>query len=103
MALVLGLKTSRDIWLDLEDRYASQSLAEQIQLYWSLQYIQKGNLFMQEYLLKAKHLPDSLSAVGTLVTDTNLQQSILAGLDLTYDAIVTTLTTTMNSISMSDF
>ncbi|KAL5727387.1 hypothetical protein ACHQM5_000592 [Ranunculus cassubicifolius] len=95
MALILGLKTSRDMWLALEGRYASQSIAEQMRLRRSLQHIRKGNLSMQEYLLKAKRLSDSLAAAGP--------PSILTSLESSYDAIVTTLTTTMNSISMSDF
>ncbi|KAL8127329.1 hypothetical protein AgCh_014300 [Apium graveolens] len=103
MALIPGLKTSRDIWVALETHYASQSLAEQMRLRRSLQHIRKGNLSMQEYLLKVKRLSDSLAAAGTVVPETDLQQNILTVLDSAYDAIVTTLTATMNSLSMSDF
>lgn len=72
MALILGLKTSRDIWLALYARYASRSLAEQMQIHRSLQHIRKGNLSMQEYLLRAKHLSDSLALDGILVPEFDL-------------------------------
>ncbi|KAF6135928.1 hypothetical protein GIB67_006820 [Kingdonia uniflora] len=55
------------------------------------------------YFLHAKELADSLAASGHLMSDPDLQQIILSGLDNAYDAIVTTLTATMADISMNDF
>ncbi|KAL5710519.1 hypothetical protein ACHQM5_021069 [Ranunculus cassubicifolius] len=69
----------------------------------SLQHIRKGNLSMQDFLSKAKCLSDSLAAAGIVVSENDLKQNILTGLDSAYDATVTTLTTFMTSISMSDF
>ncbi|KAF5186816.1 Lipase [Thalictrum thalictroides] len=68
-----------------------------------LQTIRKGNRTIYEYCLHVKTLADSLAASGHPISDSDLQQMILNGLDSNYDAIVTTLTTRVDDINMDDF
>ncbi|KAL5711076.1 hypothetical protein ACHQM5_021571 [Ranunculus cassubicifolius] len=58
---------------------------------------------MSQYFLHAKQLSDSLAASGNQMSTSDLQQIILQGLDSAYDAIVTTLTATVDDIEMEDF
>ncbi|OVA03241.1 hypothetical protein BVC80_8977g9 [Macleaya cordata] len=51
----------------------------------------------------AKRLADSLIASDCPVTDYEIQHALLAGLDTSYDPIVTSLTTTMHSMGFEDF
>ena len=74
-----------------------------MQILRDLQTMRKGNLLIEDYLQNAKKLADNLSASGNPMVETNLQQVILNGLDTTYDAIVTSLTTTLDDTTMEDF
>ncbi|KAF8379933.1 hypothetical protein HHK36_027398 [Tetracentron sinense] len=65
--------------------------------------MRKGSLSMTEYFLHVKQLADHLAASGQPMLDTDLQQTLLSGLDSSYDAIVTTLTATIDDFSMDDF
>lgn len=58
---------------------------------------------MVDYLQRAKELADSLATSGHPMQESDLQQLILNGLDTAYDAIVTSLTTTIDDTSMEDF
>lgn len=100
---MVGISTSREVWAALERHYASKSRARIMQLRRELQTIRKGSQTMQHYFLKAKQLADSLASSGHPIETSDLQQIILAGLDSAYDAIVTTLTTTVTDSSMDDF
>ncbi|KAF6152137.1 hypothetical protein GIB67_031459 [Kingdonia uniflora] len=100
---VVGLSTSRAVWDALQKHYASKSRARIMQLRRELQTMRKGSKPMKDYFLHAKELADSLAASGHPMSDPDLQQIILSGLDNAYDAIVTTLAATMADISMDDF
>ncbi|OVA09277.1 hypothetical protein BVC80_8359g5 [Macleaya cordata] len=100
---VMGFSTSHGVWMALENQYASRSQAHLIQLQRELQTIRKGNLSMNDYLLHAKKIVDSLAAYGQPFSVPVVQQMILGGLDSVYDAIVTTLTATCSTTSMEDF
>ncbi|OVA13368.1 hypothetical protein BVC80_285g105 [Macleaya cordata] len=102
-ALVVGCPTSRAIWLVLERQFSSCSRARQLQLQRALQTIRKDALSMSDYLLHAKKLADALAATGEGFSEAALQQMLLGGLDSSYDAIVTTLTTRLDSMTMADF
>ncbi|KAF6134584.1 hypothetical protein GIB67_022324 [Kingdonia uniflora] len=103
LAQVVGLSTSRAIWDALQKHYASKARARIMQLRRELQTMHKGSKPMKDYFLHAKELTDSLAASGHPMSDSDLQQIILSGLDNAYDAIVTMLTTTMADITMDDF
>ncbi|KAF6163462.1 hypothetical protein GIB67_029311 [Kingdonia uniflora] len=103
LAQVVGLSTSRAVWDALQKHYASKSRAHIMQLRCELQTMRKGSKPMKDYFLHAKELADSLVASGQPMSDPDLQQIILSGLDNAYNAIVTTITATMVNITMDDF
>ncbi|KAF6152609.1 hypothetical protein GIB67_013056 [Kingdonia uniflora] len=58
---------------------------------------------MPEYFDHAKTLADSLAASEHPLPEADVQQIILSGLDFAYDAIVASLTATVDDIMMDDF
>ncbi|KAF8402888.1 hypothetical protein HHK36_010980 [Tetracentron sinense] len=100
---VVGLASSRAVWVMLENQFASRSRARIMQIRRELQTMRKGNLTMVDYFQKAKQLADNLAASGNTMPDCDLQQCLINGLDSAYDAIVTTLTATLENTSMDDF
>lgn len=58
---------------------------------------------MVDYLQCAKLLADSLASSDNPILNSDLKQVILNGLDTTYNAIVTSLPTTIYDTSMEDF
>lgn len=99
---VSGLDTSREVWQALEKRYATKTKAHKMQLKRQLHNLKKGNDTMQEYFSKAKKLFDAHAASGTVLSEEDMQQTVLAGLDQAYDAIVTSLST-LENIDMDTF
>lgn len=97
------LTTSKEIWSSLESLYGSKSDAQVHHLHCELRALRKGSQTMRQYIDRARDLVDSLAAADTTVTDKEFRHCLLAGLDSTYDAIVTSLTTTMSSLSVEDF
>lgn len=103
LAQVVGLKTSKAVWDALGRIMASKSKSRLMYLRRELQTIRKGSLTMADYFLKVKRLGDALAASGEPIRNSDLQQMLLSGLDSSYDAIVTTLTATLNEVPMDDF
>ncbi|OVA09186.1 Lipase [Macleaya cordata] len=97
-----GLSTSREVWIALEKRFAPKTRAHHMHLRQELQTLRNGNKIMQQYFSFAKQLFDALAASGNPITDNDLQQAILSGLDQSYDAIVTSLTTLI-TVDMDEF
>ncbi|OVA00187.1 hypothetical protein BVC80_1677g4 [Macleaya cordata] len=103
LAQVVDYETSREVWLSLIESLASKSEARQMQLHRDLQNIKKGDSSMKDYVLCAKALADQLATTGNKISLSNLKQFILQGLESSYDAIVTSLQTTMAHTSFEDF
>lgn len=97
------LTTSKEIWSSLESLYCSKSDAQIHHLHCELRALKKGSQSMRAYIDRARDLVDSLAAANTVVTDKESRHCLLAGLDSSYDAIVTSLTTTMSSLTVEDF
>lgn len=62
-------KTSVDVWATIERRFGTTSDIKISSLRHALYSIKKAGLTVKEYLLKVKTLCDSLTAVGSLVTE----------------------------------
>lgn len=76
----VGVSSSRDLWLKLEQRFGGVSNAHIHQLQSRLQSIQKDSQSMSDYLQQLKEIYDSLTATGAFVSDRNLITSTLAKL-----------------------
>ena len=80
MAEVVGLSTSREVWLALENTFSHQSKAREIRLKDDLQLMRRGTRSVTEYARAFKTLCDQLHAIGRPVDDTDKVHWFLCGL-----------------------
>ncbi|OVA09844.1 hypothetical protein BVC80_1753g44 [Macleaya cordata] len=89
LAQLIGLETAREAWNYLETSYFNENTARVPQLRQQLQTLRKGNLSMDEYLVKIKGITNVLGFVRQSVSDSDLILTILRGLGAEYQNFVT--------------
>ena len=89
LAQMVGLTTSREVWVALERLFASHSSARTIQTRQFLASTKKGNLSISDYFQKMKSFSDNLATIGQPLQNHEFTAYLLGGLDTSYDAIVT--------------
>jgi hypothetical protein len=99
---VIGLSTSREVWLTLETLFSAQSQSRIMQLKQQLATLKKGVLSISAYYQKAQGFSQLLAAVGKPMEASELVSIILVGLGLEYDPLVTSMTTCQDLISLSE-
>lgn len=66
---ISSFDTTRDAWTQLEKAYALQSRARVIQVKKEMQYLKKGGMSINDYVLKIKFLADDLEGAGFPLTE----------------------------------
>jgi len=99
---VIGLTTSREVWLTLETLFSTQSQSPIMQLKQQVSNMKKGSQTISAYFQKAQGFSHLLAAVGKPIEASELVTHILAGLGAEYDPVVTSVTTRQDSISLND-
>jgi hypothetical protein len=99
---VVGLHTSRDVWITLGKNFAAQSKARIVQIHNQLATLKKGALFITNYFQKAQTLAHTLAAIDEPLKESETISYILAGLSTDNDHLVTSVTTRVDPISMED-
>ncbi|XP_058106958.1 uncharacterized protein LOC131250692 [Magnolia sinica] len=89
MAKVVGLSTSREVWLSLENTFSHQSKAREIHLKDDLQLMKCGTRSVTEYARAFKALCDQLYAIGRAVDDTDKVHWFLRGLGFEFTSFST--------------
>ena len=89
MAEVVGLSTSREVWLTLENTFSHRSKAREIRLKDDLQLMRRGTRSITEYARAFEAFCDQLHAIGRLVDDTNKVHWFLRGLGLDFTSFST--------------
>ena len=64
LSQMVGLTTSREVWVALERMFASHSSTRAIQTRQFLAFTKKGNLSISDYFQKMKSFSDNLAAIG---------------------------------------
>ena len=105
LSTVYGLHTSKQVWMALTNRFASQSRSHISQLKRQIQGLQQGSKSCTEYLKSAKSYADQLAAVGKPIDDEDLVSFIMSGLNPSFNSFVTayTVATRDHSPSFIDF
>jgi transposase InsO family protein len=105
LSTVYGLNTSRQVWMSLASRYASQSKSRITHLKRQLQTMRQDARTCTEYLQMAKSWADQLAAVGKPVDEDDLISFILSGLNPSFNVFITTfnLTTRDTPLPYADF
>ena len=87
MAQMVGLSTSREVWIALERMFASHSFARAIQTRQFLASTKKGNLSISDYFQKMKSFSDNLAVIGQPLQNHEFTPYLLGSLDTSYNAI----------------
>ncbi|XP_068642130.1 uncharacterized protein [Aristolochia californica] len=80
MAEVVGLTTSREVWIALENTFSHRSKAREIRLKDDLQLMKRDTRPVSAYALSFKALCDQLHAIGCIVDGTDKVHWFLRGL-----------------------
>ncbi|WVZ48786.1 hypothetical protein U9M48_000195 [Paspalum notatum var. saurae] len=102
LAQIGTCKTATQLWKTLEKMYSSQTRARAVNTRIALATTQKGNMTMTEYIGKMKSLADEMACAGKPLEDEELVQYILAGLDMDYNPIVSSIVTKTEATSFAD-
>uniref|UniRef100_A0A6N2LUG9 Retrotransposon gag domain-containing protein n=1 Tax=Salix viminalis TaxID=40686 RepID=A0A6N2LUG9_SALVM len=105
LSMIYGLKTARQAWVALAQRFASPSISNVNQLKRQLQGLQQGGLNCSDFIEHAKALADQLAAVGKPVDEADLISLILGGLNTVYNPFVSNcyFAQREKSLSLFDF
>jgi len=99
---VIGLSTSRDVWLTLETMFSTQSQSRIMQLKQQVATLKKGTLSISAYYQKVQGFSHLLAAIGKPIEASELVSHILSGLGPEYDPLVTSVTTRQDSITLNE-
>ncbi|XP_044384548.1 uncharacterized protein [Triticum aestivum] len=102
LAQVIGKENTFDLWTALTTLFASQSQSRITNLRIAIANTKKGNMSSNTFMAKMKSLGDELAAAGRPVSDPEMVDYILAGLDRDYDPIVAAVGAIKNSITVDD-
>jgi len=100
LAQVIGKDSTFDLWTALTTLFAAQSQSRITNLRMAISNTKKGNMSSNAFIAKMKNLGDVLAAAERPVTDPEMVDYILAGLDRDYDPIVAAVGAIKNSITV---
>ncbi|KAB2611864.1 hypothetical protein D8674_019896 [Pyrus ussuriensis x Pyrus communis] len=98
----VGVSSSRDLWLKLEQRFGGIFDAHVHQLRSRLQSIQKGSQSMSDYLQELKEISDSLTAARAPISDRDLIAAILAGLPDDFESFTDSIMLRLSSTYLDE-
>uniref|UniRef100_A0A803P3B3 Uncharacterized protein n=1 Tax=Cannabis sativa TaxID=3483 RepID=A0A803P3B3_CANSA len=93
---MVGCDSSQQIWATLET-FHSSSIIKDAEFRTKLQNLKKGNLSLNDYLLKVKQTVDLLASVGEVLGDRDHVAAIFKGLPSEYDTFVISTNTRAES------
>ncbi|KAL6288526.1 hypothetical protein ACE6H2_006036 [Prunus campanulata] len=102
ISFVIGSQSSREMWLNLKERFASISRTSIFQMKTDLQNIKKGPESIDQYLQKIKDSRDQLSAVGVDISDEDIMIFTLKGLPVEYNTIKAVIRGRESVLSMKE-
>ncbi|KAM6577282.1 hypothetical protein CsatB_029119 [Cannabis sativa] len=102
LASVANYGTSFSVWRALEQKFASQTKARQLQLKGQFSHVHKGNLPISDFIDKVQSIADSLAIAGSPVDDQDLILQILNGLGPEFDSVVSGITSRSDILTVED-
>jgi gag-polypeptide of LTR copia-type len=102
LAQVINCETSRQLWIEINQMYTSQSMARVLELKLKLQTSKKGGTSCAQFLQNMQGIADQLRSIGTDIPDQELVIYTLQGLGTDFDNFVTAISLRTNPITMSE-
>jgi hypothetical protein len=85
---VIGLDSSKDVWVALANAFGAISHNRQLQLHIELQELKKNDLSVSQYLQKAKMLADELSDAGRPISSPEFNAIIYRNIGAGYHSLL---------------
>jgi hypothetical protein len=103
MLLQVVCDTPIEVWSYVSSNFESQSRACVINVRMALSTTKKGDMPISKYITKMKALADEMASVGKRLDDEELVSYILVGLDSDFDGVISTVSATVEPITMAEF
>ena len=82
---------AKDAWDTLVKLYGTTTLARKMQLKQELSNVKKGNLSINDYVLKVRNIVEKLGSIGVAVEDEDMVLVVLNGLGKDYTSFQTSI------------
>ena len=102
LSQVIGKENTFDLWTALTTLFASQSQSRITNLRIAIANTKKGTMPSTLFMAKMKSLGDELAVAGRPVSDPEMVDYILVGLDRDYDPVDAAVGAIKNTISIDD-
>ena len=102
LAQVASKETTFDLWTAITTLFASQSQSRIINLRIAITNTKMCSMSSSAYISWMKNLGDELAAAGRPVSDPEMVDYVLAGLDRDYDPVVAAIGAIKNQITVDD-
>nr|XP_020165206.1 keratin, type I cytoskeletal 9-like [Aegilops tauschii subsp. strangulata] len=99
---VATLQMPAEVWRTIHAMFAAQSQAQAINTRIELTNLKKGNMTMADYLGRIKSLTDEVASTAAVLSDPEIVSKILAGLDMEYNPVVSTLAARVEPITVQE-
>ncbi|KAM2633067.1 hypothetical protein EV1_023726 [Malus domestica] len=98
----VGVSSSRELWINLEQRFGGVSAVHIHQLRTRLHSVQKGDLSISAYIQQIKGISDALMAAGAPISDPDLIAVTLNGLSDEYESFIDSIMLRISSTSLDE-
>ena len=102
LAQFVGKENTYDLWTGITTLFASQSQSRITNLRIAITTTKKGSMSSTAYISKMKSLGDELAAAGCPVSDPEMVDYVLAGLNCDYDPVVAAIGVVKTSINADE-
>jgi gag-polypeptide of LTR copia-type len=102
LAQMINCKTSRQLWVEINQLHNSQSMARVLELKLKLQTVKKGNATCSQYIQQVQSIADQLRSIGSDLSDQDLVLYTLQGLGTDFENFVTTISLRSGSVTMNE-
>ena len=88
LSLVVNSKSSRELWISLEQQFGYETAAKKVHLKMMLNNLKKRSMTITEYFGKLRTITDELAVTGSLVSSLDFITHLISGLGQPYYPVV---------------
>ncbi|KAH9791777.1 retrovirus-related pol polyprotein from transposon RE1 [Citrus sinensis] len=102
LSIVVNSKTSRELWMSLEEQFGSETVAKKVHLKMLLNNLKKGSMTITEYFCKLRSVTDELAMAGSPVSSLDFVTHLISGLGQPYYPVVVYIEANVLKMSINE-
>ena len=102
LSLVVNSKSSRELWISLEQQFRSETTAKKVHLKMILDNLKKGSMTITEYFGKLRTIIDELAISGSPVSSLDFITHLIFGLGQPYYPVVVYIEANVLNMSINE-